>query len=247
MNDSGDVAGYAGSPDIDAHAILWRDGMAIDLGIWPGGHYSVASGINNLGQIVGTGTVAGDNLDHALMWTLAAPQPTSVVSRKTHGTAGPFDIDLPFAGNAGIECRSGGANRNYQVVFAFPTAVTLSGATVTPQAGMLGTMAGAPSISPDGRTVTLNLTNVTDAQTLTMTLSGVSNGTSTGNVTVSMSLLLGDTNADRVVNSGDVLQTRNRAGGAASSMNFRSDVNADGAVNSGDTSIVRARSGGFLP
>ena len=71
VNDAADVAGYAGSPNIDAHAILWRGGQAIDLGVWPGGHYSVASGINNLGQIVGTGTVAGDNLDHALMWTVA--------------------------------------------------------------------------------------------------------------------------------------------------------------------------------
>ena len=70
VNDSDDVTGYAGSPNIDAHAILWRDGQAIDLGVWPGGHYSVAEGINNLGQIVGTGTIAGDNLDHALMWTV---------------------------------------------------------------------------------------------------------------------------------------------------------------------------------
>ena len=70
VNDSGDVVGYAGSPNIDSHAVLWRNGMAIDLGVWPGGHYSVANGINNLGQIVGTGTVAGDNLDHALMWTV---------------------------------------------------------------------------------------------------------------------------------------------------------------------------------
>jgi probable HAF family extracellular repeat protein len=71
VNASGDVAGYAGSPSIDAHAVLWRNGQAIDLGIWPGGTYSVANGINNLGQIVGTGTVAGDNLDHALVWTVA--------------------------------------------------------------------------------------------------------------------------------------------------------------------------------
>jgi len=70
INDSGDVVGYAGSPNIDSHAVLWRDGVAVDLGIWPGGHYSVANGINNLGQIVGTGTVAGNNLDHALMWTV---------------------------------------------------------------------------------------------------------------------------------------------------------------------------------
>jgi len=70
LNESSDVAGYAGSPNIDSHAILWRNRQAIDLGIWPGGHYSVANDINNAGQIVGTGTVAGDNLDHALMWTV---------------------------------------------------------------------------------------------------------------------------------------------------------------------------------
>ena len=70
VDEAGDVVGYAGSPNIDSHAILWRNGMAIDLGVWPGGHYSVANKINNLGQIVGTGTVAGDNLDHALMWTV---------------------------------------------------------------------------------------------------------------------------------------------------------------------------------
>jgi len=70
VNDSGDVVGYAGSPNIDSHAVLWRNGIAIDLGVWPGGHYSVANGINDLGQIVGTGTVSGNNLDHALMWTV---------------------------------------------------------------------------------------------------------------------------------------------------------------------------------
>ena len=108
-----------------------------------------------------------------------AVQAASVVSRKTHGGAGAFDINLPLAGSAGIECRSGGANSDHQIVFTFPTAVTLGGATVTPQKGMSGIMAGAPSLSPDGRTVTLSLTNVTDAQTIAITLSGVSNGTST--------------------------------------------------------------------
>jgi probable HAF family extracellular repeat protein len=80
VNDPGDVAGYAGSPNIDSHAILWRNGLAIDLGIWPGGHYSVANKINNLGQIVGTGTVAGDNLDHALMWTVDDGTPNTTPS-----------------------------------------------------------------------------------------------------------------------------------------------------------------------
>jgi probable HAF family extracellular repeat protein len=72
VNDAGDVVGYAGSPNIDAHAVLWRAGSAFDLGVWPGGTYSVAAEINGLGQIVGTGTVAADGLDHALLWTVAA-------------------------------------------------------------------------------------------------------------------------------------------------------------------------------
>ena len=57
-------------------------------------------------------------------------------------------------------------------------------------------MAGAPIISPDGRMVTLSLTNVTDVQTIAITLSGVNNGTSTNDVTVHMSLLVGDTNGN---------------------------------------------------
>ena len=77
---------------------------------------------------------------------------------------------------------------------------------------MSGSMSGAPVISADGRTVTLHLTNITNGQTITMTLSGVNSGTGTGSVTAQMSFLAGDTNVDRTVNSGDVLQTRNRSG-----------------------------------
>ena len=197
-----------------------------------------------------TYTATGDNntsrsFVYSLNTTNGTPLlPTNVVSRKTHGTAGAFDINLPLTGTPGVECRGGGANNDHEVVFAFPVAVTVSGATITPAAGMLGSMSGTPVLSPDGRNVTLHLTNVTNEQTLTMNL-GVNNNTST--FTVPISFLAGDTNADRVVNSGDALQTRNRSGQATDATNFRSDVNTDGAVNSGDTFIVRSRSGDFLP
>ena len=134
---------------------------------------------------INTGTATGDNnTSRSFVYSLntgpgTPPVPTSVVSRKTHGTAGAFDIALPLTGAAGIECRSGGANSDHEVVFTFPTAVTLSGATVTPAAGMSAGMAGTPVLSPDGRTVTLHLTNITNGQTVAMTLAGVSNGTST--------------------------------------------------------------------
>ncbi len=62
-----------------------------------------------------------------------------------------------------------------------------------------------------------------------------------------MGVLLGDTNGDRSVNSGDAMETRNRSGQTADQSNFRSDVNFDGAINSGDASIVRSNSGSGLP
>ncbi len=62
-----------------------------------------------------------------------------------------------------------------------------------------------------------------------------------------MGLLVGDTNGDGFVNTGDALQTRNRSGQATDATNFRSDVNTDGVVNSGDTTAVRSRSGTALP
>jgi hypothetical protein len=171
------------------------------------------------------------------------PQPTSVVSRKTHGTAGAFDINLPLAGNAGVECRSGGASGDHQVVFTFLTAVTLSGSSVTPEAGKSGRMAGPPSISPDGRTVTLNLTDVTDVQTITLALLDVNNGTSTNDVNVLMRLLVGDTNANGMVNASDVSQTKSQSGQAVTNSNFRTDVTVNGTINASDLALVKSRSG----
>jgi hypothetical protein len=166
----------------------------------------------------------------------------SALSRKTHTGVGPFDINLPLTGNSGVECRSGGASNDYQVVFAFPSAVTFNSAAVTAGAGAVSGSSGSGTT-----TVTVNLTGVTNAQNITVTLLGVNNGTSIGDVSVQMGVLVGDTNADRFVNAGDSLQTRNRSGQATDATNFRSDVNADGFINSGDTTVVRARSGTFLP
>ena len=57
--------------------------------------------------------------------------PTRVVSRKVHGSAGAFDIELPLTGSPGVECRGGGASNDYQVVFTFPTPVNCSGGSFT--------------------------------------------------------------------------------------------------------------------
>ena len=95
-----------------------------------------------------------------------------------------------------------------------------------------------------GNVVTIPLTNVANAQTINVSLNNVNGST---NMTIPLSLLIGDTNGDGFVDVGDSLQTRNRSGQTTDATNFRSDVNVDGVINSGDTTIVRARSGTALP
>ena len=84
------------------------------------------------------GTTEGGGLSYVgVAYRIAAPtvQLVSAVSRKTHGTAGTFDIDLPQTGTPGIECRSGGANGDYQVVATFALPVTFTSATVSSGTG----------------------------------------------------------------------------------------------------------------
>ena len=93
------------------------------------------------------------------------------------------------------------------------------------------------------------LTGVTDQQVVTVTATNV---TSTGNQTlpsssVNVGYLIGDVNADRVVNVGDTIPTRNHAGETLDNTNFQYDVNVDGSINVGDTTVVRSKSGDFLP
>ena len=63
------------------------------------------------------------------------------------------------------------------MVVTFPTSVTLTGASVTSGTGSVGTVSGSGTA-----VITVNLTGVTNAQRLGVTLANVNNGTSTGDV-----------------------------------------------------------------
>jgi Dockerin type I domain len=168
-------------------------------------------------------------------------QLTSVVSRKIHGSAGTFDVDLPETGKAGIECRSGGASDDYTLVFTFANNVIVQGATVFTGVGMV------TSFSVAGKTVTVNLTEVVSAQRIVVALVGVSDGTNTSDVQATMDVLVGDTNANGQINSTDTSLVQAQSGQPVTSSNFRDDVNANGLINSSDVALVQSKSGTGLP
>ena len=192
-----------------------------------------------------------DDETYALAFDFAPRQLIGAVSRKMHGPAGSFDVPLSFTGAPGIECRSGGTDNKHQVVFSFAESVTsFNKAEVTVGTGSVESTSGVGTNS-----ITVNLTGVEDAQTIIVALLGVNDGTRMSDVGVKMGVLLGDVGADvgggvgadGVVNSADVLQTKDNAGQSTDGSNFRTDVDADGDVDSDDLAIVRDSSGHFIP
>src|SRR2546423_274320 len=166
----------------------------------------------------------------------------SAVSRKTHGVAGNFDIDLPMTGGPGVECRSSGGDHTFVVTFS--NAIMSGNASVTSGSG---NVTGSPTFS--GNKMTVNLTGVFDVQHITVTLSNVTDcfGSVLPDSMVTAGMLIGDTNANGAVNSGDVAQTKSQIGQPVSATNFRSDVNTSGSINASDVSIIKSEIGNGLP
>ena len=183
----------------------------------------------------------------AYVWPLpAAPVAlTGVVSRKTHGLAGPFDISLPTNGS-GIECRSGGANGDYTIVFTFGNGLTSVASTSV--SGGAGSVSGS-NIGANPNEYIVNLTGVTNVQQLAITLTNVQDnaGHMSASVGATMNVLIGDITANRSVNSGDIGTVKSQSGNAATALNFRSDINGNGDINGSDVSLVKSASGTFLP
>jgi hypothetical protein len=169
------------------------------------------------------------------------PVATQVVSRKTHGGID-RDIVLPLTGSPGIECRSGGASNDHKLVVSFAAATSFTGAAVTAGTGAVNSTSGSGTSA-----LTVNLTGVANAQTIAVTLFGVNDGTNTGDITVPVAFLLGDTTGNGAVNASDISQTRQRSGQTVDGTNFRSDVTVNGSINASDVTLVKSRSGTALP
>jgi hypothetical protein len=166
-------------------------------------------------------------------------QLNEVASRKAHGSAGTFDVDLPLTGSPGIECRSGGANGDYTLIFTFANPLTSVGsASVTSGTGLVT----ASNIDyGDLHNYIVNLTGVTNAQVLRVSLTNVSDsaGDFSSAVSATMGVLVGDVNASGIVTSGDTNLCKAQALQPVTNANFRCDVNASGAITTGDVNIIK--------
>src|SRR6266567_1514963 len=88
----------------------------------------------------------------------APPQLISAVSRMTQGT-GSFDIQLPLSGGTGIECRT--VSNGLTIVLSFDQPVTAGDAAANPGTATVNGFAA--------NTMTVQLANLADAQTITLT------------------------------------------------------------------------------
>jgi hypothetical protein len=175
----------------------------------------------------------------------SAPLPTlvKVVSRKTHGSPGQdFDVDLtPPA--SGIECRSGGPNGDYTMVFTFSNPITSCGVASS----------GAATPGPNSNQCTVQLTGVPNAQYKTVQLTGViDNNMQPVNAAGTMGVLIGDVTANGVVTNTDVGAVKGQVDPTrpVTETNFRDDVSVNGFVTNTDVGAVKAQvnpTGGLPP
>jgi hypothetical protein len=180
---------------------------------------------------------------------------TSVVSEKTHGSAGNFDVNLPLTGTRGVECRAPGglpkgATGDYQLIFTFSNNLQSVGSATVSHAQNTTASVGSTAMGPKPNQYTVNLTNMSNAQYLQVNLSNVIDKLGNTSSVVSspqMGVLVGDTTANGIVNSSDISQTQSQSGQPVTASNFREDVTVNGLINSSDISLVQSQSGTALP
>ena len=155
---------------------------------------------------------------------------------------GGFEVALP-----GIEDRSGGAANKYTIVFTFNNnIVSVDSATAS-----CGTVKNVAIESTDEHKVAVNMTisHACNASDITFTLNNVQDdqGNSLPTSSSTMSLLVGDVDADGTVTTSDLHMVKVARGQKTDATNFRKDANASGHIDNEDVNLVRGQVGTSLP
>lgn len=169
---------------------------------------------------------------------VAAPQLTDILSRKTQG-ANVWNLPIyeSWTNTSIIESRQPTVSGSHQLVFSFDQPVT--GGTVSVVSGT-ATVSG---ISFAGSQMTVNLTNASDIQYLTLKLSNIQGIGSVYNGISAVGLLCGDVDGNLTVNSTDLSQVTSWYGWSILWYLFLNDVNCDGLINTTDQSLVTSKLG----
>jgi hypothetical protein len=152
-----------------------------------------------------------------------------------------------LAGPPGVECRrTNGAAGSYTIVYTFRKPLnSVSSASVTSGVGRVHDSA----IGVDPREYIVNLVDVSNAQSIIVTLNFVQDsvGHVSDAVNAAMSVLIGDTTDNGNVGTADVRQVQGQLGHAVTAINFRDDLNHDGFIDANDLSIVKRQKTTSLP
>ena len=170
----------------------------------------------------------------------------SVHSRKPHGTAGDYSVDIDLLpsiyGAITVEPRASAAG--HVLVFTFNNAVSVAG-TASAEDSFMASLPGTFATLAAGNRVEVAMPVIADSTRLVVTLTGV-NGTPAV-FSASLGLLVGDVTASGLVTAADISAIKSRDGQPLGPLNFQFDVNLSGDISAADVTAAKARAGQTLP
>ena len=159
----------------------------------------------------------------------------SVVSRKVHGAAGPFDLPIntsvALAGAVTVEPRVIGAG--HLIVFKFSGNVSIAGSAVVSVGTGMVTL-----VEPVANEVRVTVTGIPNNSRALIALSGVDGAI---DAAAPVGFRVGDVNSDRITSSSDVAALKARSGQTTTNAIFAYDINATGIVSAADIAAIKAR------
>ena len=164
----------------------------------------------------------------------------SAFSRKTHGSAGDFDLPLVLdpAASATVEPRSGGPT---QIIFTFSNDIVASDGMISANEFTIAN-ATFSSASISGNELTLNLTNVIDQSVVTIAISGIEDPSGAalgGDNDVAIRALFADVNQEQVVDRSDFALVAQHQRESVDNNNFLLDIDLDGLIRRVDGYLVK--------
>ncbi|MBL8521415.1 MAG: fibronectin type III domain-containing protein, partial [Betaproteobacteria bacterium] len=207
-------------------------------GLMNGTQYTCSVAATNA---IGTGPASTSLM--ATPSTMAPLALADVTSRRQHGAAGEFELQIDstvaVTGAVSVEPRLiGGGHR---VVFKFNQDVTaVAGASVVNAALQ---PIGQAAVAFAGKDVVVTISGLLDNQRARVTVTGI-NGTL--DASASIGFFAGDVTRTRALNAADISAVKARSATPVNLQSFRADINASGTIDSADIAAVKSRSGRVL-